>query len=361
MRWGRARYPGFGALKSKKPMDARNVYNHPRCIRRLASFVSNPGKAFVQVNSRSLNQLLNTLDVGLNALAVCEIGADWRLYVEPLETVICHFVLQGAGFLEFADQRIAIAAGAILIIPPGLRKSISGPGQILHEVSAADICSSYADGLLAFRARSAEPAIVLGCATITATCGGNLGLFDCLAEPLLAAVDGNDLFAAGFTALLNELAEPSIGATVVAECLMKQSLVFVLREQMSSGGRPELFDHFGDARIVRAAAAMIRSPESQHRTETLAELAGMSRSSFMTHFMQQYDKTPGEFLKGVRMHSAARLLLTSELPIKCLAAAVGYESRSHFSRAFKKAFGSDPSAYRHRMRGKSGVLRDARQ
>jgi AraC-like DNA-binding protein len=40
------------------------------------------------------------------------------------------------------------------------------------------------------------------------------------------------------------------------------------------------------------------------------------------------------------------MLKGSDLPVKSIAASVGYASRSHFSRAFQAKFGIDPSAFR---------------
>ncbi len=48
----------------------------------------------------------------------------------------------------------------------------------------------------------------------------------------------------------------------------------------------------------------------------------------------------------MRLRRAERLLAETKLPVKSVAARVGYASRSHFSRAFKAAFGIDPAAYR---------------
>ena len=295
----------------------------------------------------ALERLVTTLDVRLNAIAVCEIGESWRLNVEALETVICHFAIRGRGFLEFRGRRIPIAAGTIVIVPPGTAKSISGDGVVIHEISAPDSCDFYQDGLLRFRARSENASLVLGCAALEASCAGSLGMFEFLPDPLVAAVGGNHLFAAGFSALLEELSEPRIGAGVVAECLMKQAIVMLLREALDGDSR--LLDHLGDHRIVRAVTAMIRSPGEPHSIGSLAEIAGMSRSSFAAHFFDQYARTPGDFLQDVRMRAAGRLLATSPMPIKCLAAAVGYSSRSQFSRAFKLAMGADPTTYRARF------------
>lgn len=292
----------------------------------------------------TLERLLTTLEVRLDAMAVCEIGSTWRLRVGPVDTVICHFVVRGNGFLEYGDRRIPLSAGTIVIVPPGFAKSISGDGTIVDEVSAPDSCQDYEDGLLRFRACSDEASLVLGCASLAATWGGSLGLFEAIDEPLVAAVGGNPLFASGFEALLKELVEPRIGAGIVAECLMKQAVVFMLREQIQADF--PLLEQLGDRRTSEAVMAIIRKPAAPHTIASLALLCGMSRSSFTKHFVDQYRRTPGEFLQDIRLRSAARLLITSPMPIKCLAAAVGYASRSQFSRAFKLAYRVDPSTYR---------------
>ena len=297
------------------------------------------------MQSRTLDDLITALEVRLQAFAVCEIGADWRLRVNPLETVICHFVVRGHGYVEFANGRIPVRPGTIIIVPPGTPKSITGPDKVTQEITASESCDSYANGLLVFRARSAEASLVIGCATLSATCGGSVELFASLREPVSTSLSGNTLFASGFEALVQELTRPNIGAMVVAECLLKQALVLLLRDQRQ-GRDPRLLEHFGDERMLRAATAMIKSPAQAHCIESLAKICGMSRSSFIGQFVRNYGKPPGEFLQNVRMHSAARLLLTTEMPIKWVAAQVGYLSRSQFSRAFKLAFGDDPSAYR---------------
>ena len=298
------------------------------------------------MHETSLEHLLNSLDVRLHAFAICEIGANWRLTTEPLDSATCYFVMRGYGFLEIGGERVPIAAGAILLIPPGMARSVSGPGPISREIAAADACTGATDGLHILRAHSGEESLVLGCATVSAFWGGRLGLFEYLTGPLLAAAEGNALFAAGFDALLRELTSRQVGALVIAECVVKQAVVLLLREQLRDGGASGLLPHLGDARLVRAVAAMIRAPEHDHSIGSLAEVSGMSRSSFVAHFVAGYRQSPGEFLRALRMRSAARLLVTSDSPIKRVATAVGYSSRSQFSRAFKAAFGVDPSAYR---------------
>jgi transcriptional regulator GlxA family with amidase domain len=91
---------------------------------------------------------------------------------------------------------------------------------------------------------------------------------------------------------------------------------------------------------------MMDRPSAPFTLEGLAEIAGMSRAAFAERFKQAFERTPMEFLRDVRLRLAARLLTTSDLPVKTVAGRVGFASRSHFSRAFKAYAGRDPAAYR---------------
>lgn len=292
-----------------------------------------------------LEHLIAIAEVELSAFAICEIGEDWRLSVAPLESIICHFIMQGSGFLEFGDRRVPISPGSIIIVPPNTHKSISGSVPVIHEVVATESCSNRGDGLVLFKARGETTSLFIGCAAMTAACGGSHGLLDRLPEPVV--LTGRRAWpAASVETLLQELTRPDVGSRVIVECLMKQALVLLLREHLEQGAASPLVAPFGDPRLLRAVSAMLKQPGQRHSIESLAETAGMSRSSFMASFAQQHGRTPREFLQSVRMHSAARLLATSAMPVKRLAAAVGYASRSQFSRTFKQTFGADPTTYR---------------
>jgi len=53
-------------------------------------------------------------------------------------------------------------------------------------------------------------------------------------------------------------------------------------------------------------------------------------------------------------HHGAELLRSTKLPVKLIAASIGFASRSHFSRAFASAYGADPSRFRsERAQGSS--------
>jgi len=82
--------------------------------------------------------------------------------------------------------------------------------------------------------------------------------------------------------------------------------------------------------------------------DTLADAAGMSRSSFVRHFKRIMRTGPADYVRTVRLEEARAMLDTTDLPIKTIASRAGFPSRSHFSRAFRQAFGRDPTSYRDR-------------
>ncbi|MCE4226569.1 helix-turn-helix transcriptional regulator [Methylobacterium sp. C25] len=78
----------------------------------------------------------------------------------------------------------------------------------------------------------------------------------------------------------------------------------------------------------------------------MAALAGMGRTSFAEAFAAAFGQGPMEFVQRVRLRIASRLLSGTDLPVKVIAASVGYASRSAFSKAFAIEFGTAPSHFR---------------
>jgi AraC-like DNA-binding protein len=74
----------------------------------------------------------------------------------------------------------------------------------------------------------------------------------------------------------------------------------------------------------------------------LAELSGMSASSFHRHFRAATSMTPIQFQKQIRLQEARALLMTAPANVAEIGYLVGYESPSQFSREYRKTFGTPP-------------------
>lgn len=82
----------------------------------------------------------------------------------------------------------------------------------------------------------------------------------------------------------------------------------------------------------------------------LAQLAGMSRSSFHAHFKAVTSMTPLAFRTHLRMVEARRLMVGEALDAASAGYAVGYESPSQFSRDYVRLFGMPPSRHAAALR-----------
>ncbi|MEM8832652.1 MAG: AraC family transcriptional regulator, partial [Cyanobacteria bacterium P01_G01_bin.19] len=85
-------------------------------------------------------------------------------------------------------------------------------------------------------------------------------------------------------------------------------------------------------------------------TEALAKQVGTNRFKLNQGFRQLYNTTPFGYLRNHRLQQAWRLLMTSELSVEAVAAAVGYQCRSNFATAFRQRFGVNPKALQMQVR-----------
>ena len=96
------------------------------------------------------------------------------------------------------------------------------------------------------------------------------------------------------------------------------------------------------AHIAEAIRWIRRNPGQQLRVSDLAELAGMSPSTFHRHFRAATSMTPIQFQKQLRLQEARIQLRTRTTPAATIAHHLGYASPSHFTRDYQKAFGKTP-------------------
>ena len=101
-----------------------------------------------------------------------------------------------------------------------------------------------------------------------------------------------------------------------------------------------------DPFLTKALVAMHEMPSENWTINKLAEVAGMSRSSFAQHFKEVVGIPPLTYLMDYRLRLAARYLRLQQNSISRISGLVGYASDSTFSQAFKRVYGISPKAYR---------------
>lgn len=82
--------------------------------------------------------------------------------------------------------------------------------------------------------------------------------------------------------------------------------------------------------------------------EALSRKYLMNATTLKRVFKQVYGETIAAHIKKHRMEAAATRLRTTQDDVAAIAQAVGYESQSRFTAAFKETYGELPSEYRRR-------------
>ncbi|MFI5014108.1 MAG: AraC family transcriptional regulator N-terminal domain-containing protein [Hyphomicrobiales bacterium] len=109
------------------------------------------------------------------------------------------------------------------------------------------------------------------------------------------------------------------------------------------------------SRISRAIAWIRGNFAAPFRIEAVAEIAGMSPSSFHRHFKAVTTMSPLQYQKQIRLQEARRLLLARASDTAGIGFSVGYDSPSQFSREYSRFFGSPPARDLARLRSLTGT------
>jgi transcriptional regulator GlxA family with amidase domain len=145
--------------------------------------------------------------------------------------------------------------------------------------------------------------------------------------------------------LLTEALSEAKGQQAIMDRLCEVLTIHVLRycidKGLTEGGA---LAGLADRRLSKALQVIHQDPSGQLNLDSMADIAGMSRARFAANFKEVIGETPAEYLTLWRLSLCQKLLMT-KLPIKQIAAAVGYHSASALTRAFVRKFGCSPTEW----------------
>jgi AraC family transcriptional regulator, L-rhamnose operon transcriptional activator RhaR len=85
------------------------------------------------------------------------------------------------------------------------------------------------------------------------------------------------------------------------------------------------------------------------RVKDMAAKMGIGERQFQRIFHMQTNMTFKDYLQGVRINNASRLLVNTNRKVIDIAASVGYQDLQYFNKLFKEKNGMSPSEYRRQM------------
>ena len=137
-----------------------------------------------------------------------------------------------------------------------------------------------------------------------------------------------------------EVVEADLNSPLIAEGLALQILGLFARE----------------ARVSESAGWLQSAREFVHanalaalRLADVAAFVGRRPAEVAAAYRRAFGCTIGEDARALRLRRAAKLLASTSEPIAGIAAGCGFYDQAHFTRQFRKAFGTTPLAFRRRL------------
>lgn len=305
-----------------------------------------------------VDRLLANLSVRVEPFVLCQLSSGWRMQLPGPPAVTLHYVLKGHGSVRGPDGRShPIAPSWLVVVPPRIVHVLEAGPEIHDELKIAE--PPLGPPMHTITAGPAtSPDLIIACGVIDVRYGRTLGLFDRLREVLVIDLSGIAQVEAAFDGIFAEQAQSVPGSGTMTGALMTQCLVHMFRRLPDEGlhALPWLAA-LEDRRLARAIDLILDDPSADHSVETLAEAASMSRSTFAERFVAAFGRSPMSFVHHVRMQRAVELLEIEKLSVDQVSARVGFTSRSHFSRAFKKHTGTSPNLFRQAAEAAGALLR----
>jgi AraC family transcriptional activator of mtrCDE len=310
-----------------------------------------------KLSTADLNNLMRAPEIDVVSLREILVPRGHRAEMGVIDTPAIHYNLKGSGRISVnRGPYMPLMPHLLVIVPPNTPFSIEvdgGDGDI--RLISHDCWKSHEGGLLRLSVPNQTPEVVQICGFFNASFGPSVGLFRDLRQPVIEQFEPSDQIDGKLREAMNELLSQEVGVGAMTASLLKQVIIALARRSLrSSQSWMDRFSILADRQITRAFADMVARPGAAHTIESLAHSASLSRSAFMARFSDIFGRSPMAVLRDLRMRQAALDLATTAMPVDIVAHNAGYESRSSFVRAFRKAYSVDPSEYRQSVKSAGG-------
>jgi AraC family transcriptional regulator, alkane utilization regulator len=272
---------------------------------------------------------------------------------DPVRHVIpYHYVVEGELCVALDDEApTTVRAGELIMFP---RNDAHHMGSdVAHPpVKIRELLGPATDaGLLAIRHGHGGAATRLVCGYLACDVMRGNPVFETLPASIRLRIEEAgpaEWIRTTFQYAAGEIAAGRAGSATVLAKLSELLFVEAVRRYASTlpPGHGGWFAGLQDPVVARVLALMHGAVSRDWNVEELGRAAGLSRSALAERFGRIMGMPPMQYLGQWRMHVAAQALRGSAIPLARLAGQVGYESEAAFSRAFRKAFGSSPAAWR---------------
>ncbi|MEA5670824.1 AraC family transcriptional regulator [Pseudomonas sp. MH2] len=287
--------------------------------------------------------LLEGLELDASLFHVGRYCGGWHASTQGMGRASFHLVVQGHCWLHIDGQPepIRLDSGDAVFLLRDLAYRLSS------DADPVDACAQPRRTMQALELDAGD-GVGLVCGFFQFQSGLSSLIVEGLADWILLRANdpAGSAARALFELILEECRRQPTPSQTLLERLTHLLFLYVLRQQanggQSLGGLIALARQPAFAGLLER---LIEDPGQSWSLESMAACTGLSRSAFFKRFNELAGQSPGQVLLALRMRHACQLLRAGNT-VEQVGAQAGYQSVAAFTRAFAKAIGMQPGAYR---------------
>ncbi|WP_370677711.1 AraC family transcriptional regulator [Pleomorphomonas sp. PLEO] len=288
-------------------------------------------------------------------------SGDWETDATPVASrpkdgIGFHILATGTCWLEFGGRRTTLREGDIAAFPFGTPHTLGAGsgGQVFDPGGALPPMPWPETPMLRFG--NADRLVRILCGYVRCEAVHFLPFRQALPEFIHVSTAANEDWLSGVVLqIVREVDMPRGGGTAILERLTEIALLEVLRRQLSAESTREIgwLAAIRDPILGRCLKLIHDDPGKPWSLGALIDGAGASRSVISERFTTMLGTGPISYIRDWRLFLARERLKQGSPSIGSVAEAAGYSSEAAFNRAFARAYGVPPAAFRESQRNSS--------
>jgi AraC-like DNA-binding protein len=274
-----------------------------------------------------------------------------------VKTVPFHIVAEGSCWMKMDGQDYALEAGDVLAFPFGTGHQLGSGHEGRLVTPILDLPPKPWRSLPVLRYGTARERVRLLCGYLYCDAMSFGPLRD--AMPKLLHVRTRGANESGWlrhviAQIVSEVDEPRPGGLSILERLTEIAFIELLRHHIAaqpgtdtSAGGGGWLAALADPALSRCLALIHAEPLRAWSVAGLSTASGLSRSTLAERFEAVLGVSPMRYVREWRLSLARVALGTTRRSIAAIAEEAGYGTEAAFNRAFARAYGTPPAAWRH--------------
>jgi AraC-like DNA-binding protein len=296
-----------------------------------------------------LGGLLDRIRLSGTSLFHYELGRPYSLAVPHRPDAVFHYLSRGSAIIEFEDGRtLPMSAGDFVLIARG-EAHLVWSGRRTKPFSMLDLDRRPAHLGAIRHGGDQKPVSTIICGYFSLSRPSGTNVLELLPSVLnLTSVSDDNWLETILQRLVSESAVQRLGQQAVLSKMTEILFVEVFRSWVKSLGPGEggWLGAVTDKHIGKALRLIHERPGEQWTIRELGRRAGLGRSAFSSRFTRLVGQPVHDYIVLRRMEEAALMLESSDDTIAQIAARVGYQTATAFSKVFRRHHGLSPGRYR---------------